>query len=161
MAVAEQLDFKDGTLDQYDQVIAKMGFSPGGPGGSGGLFHWVTKTDDGIRVTDVWETEEAFENLRSGEDRSDHEGGGRAEPTEDPGLRGAQLPDGWVNCGPTAFDRELEQVLGPTGRSYETSAARGTEAISSRGSDSSTFSWSCGSGSSLLTASSWAATAAP
>ena len=61
MAVAVQLDFRGGTLEQYDQVIEKMGFQPGGPGGPGGLFHWVTRTEDGIRVTDVWESQEAFD----------------------------------------------------------------------------------------------------
>ncbi len=61
MAVAVQLDFPGGTLEQYDQVIEKMGFRKGGTGGPGGLFHWATKTDDGIRVTDVWETREAFD----------------------------------------------------------------------------------------------------
>ena len=61
MAVAVQLDFKGTTLDQYDQVIEKMGFRPEGPGAPGGLSHWVTKTDDGIRVVDVWETREIFD----------------------------------------------------------------------------------------------------
>lgn len=61
MAIGVQLDFRGGTLEQYDQVIEKMGFQPGGPGGEGGLFHWVTKTDDGIPVTDVWESQEAFD----------------------------------------------------------------------------------------------------
>ncbi len=63
MAIAVQLDFYEGTLEQYDQVIEKMGFQPGGPGGPGGLFHWVTKTDSGIRVVDVWESREAFERF--------------------------------------------------------------------------------------------------
>jgi hypothetical protein len=63
MATAVQMDFKGATLDQYDQVIEKMGFRRGGPGAPGGLFHWVTKTDDGIRVTDVWETKEQFEQF--------------------------------------------------------------------------------------------------
>lgn len=63
MAVAVQIDFKDATLDQYDQVIQKMGFTPGGKGAPGGLFHWVTQTADGIRVTDVWETREQFEQF--------------------------------------------------------------------------------------------------
>ena len=31
MVIAVQLDIKDGTLDQYDQVIAKMGFRPDKP----------------------------------------------------------------------------------------------------------------------------------
>ena len=63
MAVAFVLDFEGGTLDQYDQVIEKMGFTPGGPGAPAGMFHWVTATDDGIRVTDVWESAEAFQKF--------------------------------------------------------------------------------------------------
>jgi hypothetical protein len=63
MAVAVQLDFKGATLDQYDQIIQKMGFRPEGSGGPGGLFHWVTKTADGIRVTDVWQAREQFEKF--------------------------------------------------------------------------------------------------
>jgi hypothetical protein len=63
MAVAVQLDFKGATLEQYDQVVQKMGFRPGGPGAPGGLFHWVTKTADGIRVTDVWQSREQFERF--------------------------------------------------------------------------------------------------
>lgn len=63
MAIGVQMDFPGGTLEQYDQVIAKMGFKPRGPGGPGGLFHWVTKTDSGVRVTDVWESREQFERF--------------------------------------------------------------------------------------------------
>ena len=63
MAVGVVLEFKGATLDQYDQVIEKMNLTPGGPTAPGGLFHWVTKTDDGIRVTDVWETREQFERF--------------------------------------------------------------------------------------------------
>ncbi|MGZ4689396.1 MAG: hypothetical protein ACXVKA_08160 [Acidimicrobiia bacterium] len=61
MAVGVVLDFEGATLDQYDQVVEKMGFTPGGRGAPGGLFHWVTKTDTGIRVTDVWEAQDVFE----------------------------------------------------------------------------------------------------
>lgn len=63
MAVGVILDFPGGTLEQYDQVIDKMGFTKGGPGPPGALFHWVTKTDDGIRVVDVWESREQFERF--------------------------------------------------------------------------------------------------
>ena len=63
MAIGVILDFPGGTLDQYDQVIDKMGFTKGGAGAPGGLFHWVTTTDDGIRVTDVWESREAFDRF--------------------------------------------------------------------------------------------------
>lgn len=61
MAIAVELDFNGGTLAQYDEVIAKMGFEPNGVGAPGGLFHWVTKTDNGIRVTDVWQSAEQFQ----------------------------------------------------------------------------------------------------
>lgn len=63
MAVAVQLEFKGATLDQYDQVVQKMGFSPRGKGAPGGIFHWVTKTSDGIRVTDVWESRDVFDTF--------------------------------------------------------------------------------------------------
>ena len=63
MAVGVVLEFEGATLEQYDQVIEKMGFSPGGAGAPGGLFHWVTATEAGIRVTDVWEDQETFERF--------------------------------------------------------------------------------------------------
>jgi hypothetical protein len=63
MPVAVVMDFKDGTLEQYDEVIERMGFAPRGAGAPSGLFHWVTQTDDGIRVTDVWETAEEFQQF--------------------------------------------------------------------------------------------------
>jgi len=61
MTVAIVMDFKGATLDQYDQVIEKMGFTPGGKGAPRSYGHWVTKTADGIRVTDVWATKEDFD----------------------------------------------------------------------------------------------------
>ena len=61
MPVAVILDFPGGTLEQYDQVLEKMGFTPGGPGAPGGLTHWVAATETGIRVVDTWESRELFE----------------------------------------------------------------------------------------------------
>jgi hypothetical protein len=63
MAVAFEMRFAGATLDQYDEVVRKMGYTPGGPGAEGGLFHWVTKTADGIRIVDVWSTPEHFERF--------------------------------------------------------------------------------------------------
>jgi len=63
VAIGVQLDFEGATTDQYDQVIAKMGFKPKGPGAPSLIFHWVTKTATGIRVIDVWETREQFETF--------------------------------------------------------------------------------------------------
>jgi hypothetical protein len=61
MAVALVLEFKGATLDQYDQVVEKMDL--GGKAASGGLSHWVTATDDGFRVTDVWEDRATFDKF--------------------------------------------------------------------------------------------------
>ena len=63
MAVGVVLEFKGATLDQYDELVKRMGFTPGGKGAPGGLFHWVTKTNDGLRVTDVWDSQETFEKF--------------------------------------------------------------------------------------------------
>ena len=63
MAVAVQLEFKGATLEQYDEVIEELGYLPGGPAAPGELFHWVTKTPVGLRVTNVWESREAWETF--------------------------------------------------------------------------------------------------
>ena len=63
MAIGVQLDFKGATPDQYDQVVKRMGFTKGGKGAPGCMFHWVTKTSEGIRVTDVWSDRETFEKF--------------------------------------------------------------------------------------------------
>lgn len=61
MAVAVILEFAGATLEQYDQIVAKMGLTPGGPGPVGALGHWVAATDEGILVTDLWQTKELYE----------------------------------------------------------------------------------------------------
>ena len=63
MPVAVVMDFPGATLEQYDQVLEKMGLTPGGAGPRGAISHWVTKTDDGIRVVDVWESGEQYERF--------------------------------------------------------------------------------------------------
>ena len=63
MAVAVVLEFDGATLDQYDQIRESMGLEAEGPAPPGALFHWVTATDDGFRVTDVWESREAFDRF--------------------------------------------------------------------------------------------------
>lgn len=63
MAVGVVMDFEGGTLDQYDQVVGKMGLTSGGPMPPGGISHWATATDNGVRVTDVWESREQFESF--------------------------------------------------------------------------------------------------
>ncbi len=61
MAVAIVMDFPGGTLDQYDQVLKRMGLVPEGSPPEGAIFHFAVETDDGVRVTDVWETMEQFD----------------------------------------------------------------------------------------------------
>jgi hypothetical protein len=61
MAVAVDLEFDRGTLEQYDEVAKLMNYEPGGAAPPGCLFHWGALTDRGLRVTDVWETKEQFE----------------------------------------------------------------------------------------------------
>ncbi len=63
MAVAFELRFAGATLEQYDGIVRRMGFTEGGKGAEGGLFHWVAKTEDGIRVVDVWQSAEHFERF--------------------------------------------------------------------------------------------------
>src|SRR4029079_18395629 len=63
MAVAIVMDFEGATLDQYDQVIEKMGLTPGGGTPPGAISHFVTATDNGIRVVDVWEDQATFDRF--------------------------------------------------------------------------------------------------
>ena len=63
MAVAVIMEFAGATLEQYDLVIGKMGLTPGGPGPAGALGHWVAATDDGILVTDLWQTKELYDTF--------------------------------------------------------------------------------------------------
>jgi len=53
MSVAVQLDCRVVTLEHYEEAIERMRLLPGGLP--------VTKTDDGIRVIEVWEAREADE----------------------------------------------------------------------------------------------------
>ena len=61
MAVAVIMEFTGATLEQYDQVIGKMGLTAGGPAPAGALGHWVAATDDGILVTDLWQSRELYD----------------------------------------------------------------------------------------------------
>ena len=63
MPIAVQMDFAGATTEQYDQVVKKMGLTPGGPGPAGAISHFVTQTPEGMRVVDVWETKEQFERF--------------------------------------------------------------------------------------------------
>jgi hypothetical protein len=61
MAIAAVIKLNGSTLEQYDQALGDMGFTRFGVAAPGALFHWSTSTDEGLLVTEVWETPEAFE----------------------------------------------------------------------------------------------------
>jgi hypothetical protein len=61
MAIARTFDGPGWTTDQYDQLIAKMDL--GGHTAPGVLFHWASRTADGVRAVDVYESREAADRL--------------------------------------------------------------------------------------------------
>lgn len=63
MAIAVEMLFRGATVDQYDEVIQSMGFTPEGKGAPHGLFHWVAETDDGLKVVDVWDSKEEYDKF--------------------------------------------------------------------------------------------------
>lgn len=68
MAVAIEMDFKGATLEQYDEVMKLMSLDDGTrPSPPGALFHWAAETDDGVRVVDVWESQEQFDAFAQAE----------------------------------------------------------------------------------------------
>jgi hypothetical protein len=82
MTIGVQIDFPGATLDQYDEAIERMGLLPGGPSARHELFHWVTKTDGGIRVVDVWESREAYDEFAEDRIRPVASEVGISEPPE-------------------------------------------------------------------------------
>jgi hypothetical protein len=63
MAVAFKMRFSGATIEQYDQVLELMGFTEGIADAEGAIFHWAAKTDDGLLVVDVWESDEHFQRF--------------------------------------------------------------------------------------------------
>jgi hypothetical protein len=63
MAVAVEMNFRGATTAQYDQIRERMGLTPGGATPPGAISHWIAKTDEGMRVVDVWESREAYDKF--------------------------------------------------------------------------------------------------
>jgi len=63
MTVGIVYEFEGATLAQYDDILKLLGMSPKGKAEPGTLFHWVTATQSGFQVTDVWESQDAFEKF--------------------------------------------------------------------------------------------------
>ncbi len=62
MAIAVLMEFPSGTLEQYDAVIAEMNL--GGKPAPHGIFHVAgPKEGGGMRLVDVWESQEAMERF--------------------------------------------------------------------------------------------------
>jgi hypothetical protein len=61
MPVAMLVEFPGSTLQQYDKVmqILQLGDKP--PTGS--FFHSAGQTEGGLRVVDVWESQQAFDKF--------------------------------------------------------------------------------------------------
>lgn len=63
MAVAVLMEFSEGTMEQYDQIIEKMGLSDG-HAAPHGIFHVCGPTEEGgVRIVDVWESAEAYKDF--------------------------------------------------------------------------------------------------
>jgi hypothetical protein len=60
--IGVRIDLPGATLEWYDEVVATVGFLPGGPVVAYALSHWVTKTDTGIAIVEVWESRDAFKS---------------------------------------------------------------------------------------------------
>ena len=103
MAIATVLIFRGGTLERYDELLAKLGFTTGGPGPAGSLFSWVTATDEGLMVTGVWESRRDFEQFAA-EFGAVRRRGRRARPAADHVSRRPQLPSRRADPGLTRGD---------------------------------------------------------
>ena len=64
MAIAVEVNFRGAgaTLENYIKSLKILGTTPEGPHPDPDcLFHWVTETDGGLRVIDVWTSQAEFE----------------------------------------------------------------------------------------------------
>ena len=59
--VAVVMDFVGATLPHLDRLLDSMRLHPGGPGLTGSLFQWSRRTQDGVRVTEVWHSRDLFD----------------------------------------------------------------------------------------------------
>jgi hypothetical protein len=59
MTIAVVADFPGADLAQYDKVVELLGYQDAGAAPDGLLFHWATKTPDGVRTVDIWRDREA------------------------------------------------------------------------------------------------------
>ena len=114
MAVAVQIDVPGVTVKQYDLATEFAGFVQGGPLPSGGLFHWVAKTDSGIRIVNVWASRGTVRQVRRGAS-SHHRGDrGRSGFPRSRVLRCAQLPQWYWFGGATRVMSDASWASDPS-----------------------------------------------
>lgn len=63
MTTAVETTFHGVTLTEYDDLLQRLEFRPGGASEPGCLFHFATPTEDGFRGVDVWESADAFDRF--------------------------------------------------------------------------------------------------
>lgn len=78
MAVGFILDFPGGTTEQYDRVLERMGLQGQLPAGA--IFHAAGEGPEGLRVVDVWESDEAFQRFAEEQIGPHSQAEGIAEP---------------------------------------------------------------------------------
>jgi quinol monooxygenase YgiN len=61
LPIAVVVDFVNTSSGQYDRLIEAMGLFPRGVGIPGCLFHWARNMPDGLRIIEVWRSQDAFE----------------------------------------------------------------------------------------------------
>jgi hypothetical protein len=74
-AVAVFIDIPTMTREQYDAIIARLGWDRAGVALPEGLVvHAAGPTDGGWRIVDIWASEDSFRNFSSGAIRNAVEG---------------------------------------------------------------------------------------
>ena len=60
MAIVMVMDVPGGTLEQYEQVNETLGIAGSETAPAGLVGHVCAKTEDGVLIVDVWESEQAL-----------------------------------------------------------------------------------------------------
>ena len=128
MAIAIVMDWDEGTLDQYDEVIGKMGFEHGGTGAPDGIFHWAARTATAF-ASSMSGSRASVRRVRPGSDRPAH-AAGRARGAADGFLRGPQHADRAV--GSESLGSQHEHL--PRRRFERPGDVAGVEAVATRSS---------------------------
>lgn len=61
MAIVMNMEWDGITTEQYDQVRKLVNWEGDAP--AGGMYHVAATTEKGLRITDVWESAEQFQDF--------------------------------------------------------------------------------------------------